>query len=89
MTSADLITKLLTTPGLVWPLFILLFSIWALGLYAGWSAKFIIEHRHMIHREEFDDHSDRVAESLERLNKNLENFKAQVFDVLIARNERG
>ena len=45
MTVLDALMKLLNSPGTIWSIFILFFSLISLGAYIGWSLKFISAHK--------------------------------------------
>lgn len=56
MSSLDILVKLLTTPGIFWPLVMTNLAMFCAGGYASLSMKFIYNHRKMVTYEEFERH---------------------------------
>ena len=56
MTVLDALMKLLNSPGTIWSIIILFFSLISLGAYIGWSLKFISAHKDMVTEDVFEAH---------------------------------
>src|SRR5579863_3092426 len=56
MSSIDILVKLLTTPGVFWPLLFTNSLMFCAGGYTVWSLKFFSSHRSMVREEDFHKH---------------------------------